>query len=185
MSENNENQTGSENELKSLDATELVKIIKEVRNEAAQRRIKEKELTDKLTLLESEKEKEETNKKLAEGKKDEVITDLTKQLETYKSKADKFDSYDKVRREQIKSILGEDNWLPSYNESVPLNELEQLANKFNKGIKVLDTDSGSSKSKQPGKIEGLYKDLELAITKNDLKAQIQIRNLIAEERSKK
>lgn len=144
MSENEQKE--SDNKLESLDAAELVKIIKETRSEAAQRRIKEKELEAKLSELTSQKEKEETDKKLAEGKKDEVITDLKNQLESYKSKADKFDSYDKSKREQIKTNLGDEYWLPSF-DAMPLNELEQLATKFNKGETVPDTDSGNNKKK--------------------------------------
>jgi alanyl-tRNA synthetase len=181
MSENEQKE--SDNKLESLDASELVKIIKETRSEAAQRRIKEKELETKLNELTSQKEKEETEKKIAEGKKDEVITDLTRQLASYKSKADQFDSYDKSKREKIKTELAE-NWIDSF-ETLPLNDLELLATKFNKGEKVPETDGGSNKKQQPGKLEGLLKDLELARSRNDLKAQIQINNLIAEERKKK
>lgn len=172
-----------QSKLKELSIPELIDIIKETRSEAKQRRLKERELEEKLNAIESDKQKQETDKKLAEGKKDEVISDLTKQLEGIKSKADEWDKYNQSKRSQLKENLG-DNWLDSFNV-IPLSELEVLASKFNKNSALLDTDNGSKIKKQPGKIEGLKKDLEMAIQKKDLVAQMQIKQLIADEEKKK
>lgn len=171
------------NKLDDLSVPELIDIIKETRSEAKQRRLKERELQEKLEAIESEKTKQEQDKKLAEGKKDEVIIDLTKQLEDVKKKASQWDEYNSVKRGQLKDQL-KDNWLESF-EIMPLSELEILASKFNKGATLVDSDNGSSKKKQPGKIEGLKKDLETAVLRRDLVAQMQIKQLIAEEEKKK
>jgi hypothetical protein len=170
-------------ELEKLSVPELIDIIRETRSEAKQRRLKEKELSDRLEATETEKTKSEQDKKLAEGKKDEVITDLTKQLEAVKTKASEWDKYNETKRAQIKEQL-KDNWMDSFG-LIPLSELEILASKFNKDVKLLDSDNGTGKAKQPGKIEGLKADLKLAIEKKDLVAQMQIKNLISEEEKKK
>lgn len=170
-------------ELKDLSVPELIDIIKETRSEAKQRRLREKELADRLEAIEAEKAKSEQEKKLAEGKKDEVIIDLTKQLEDIKSKASQWDEYNKTKRTQLKDLL-KDNWMESF-ETLPLNDLENLASKFSKDATLLDTDNGNNKKKQPGKIEGLKKDLDLAIQRKDLVAQIRIKEMIAEEEKKK
>jgi hypothetical protein len=137
-------------QLSDLSTEELVKIIKETRSEAKERRLREKELNDKITEFETKFETEAQNKKIAEGKKDEVILELQeklklkdKEFEPLKEKATKFDEYDATKRNKIKSILG-DGWLSSF-DTMPLVELEELASKLNSNVKLLDTDNGSNK----------------------------------------
>lgn len=141
--------------LSELSTDELVKIIKETRTEAKERRLKEKELSEKIAEFESKISQEEQNKKLAEGKKDEVILELQeklkskeKEFEPFVEKAKKYDDYDNTKRTKIKGVLG-DNWLSSF-DNMPLSELEELASKLNSNVKLLDTDNGS-KSKLPAK----------------------------------
>lgn len=176
-------ETEKKDALSELSTDELIGIIKETRNEAKQRRLKEKELQDRLDSIESEKNKAEQDKKIAEGKKDEVILDLTKQLDEIKKKASQWDEYNTTKRGQLKDQL-KDNWLDSF-DLLPLSELEILASKFNKGTALADTDNGLNKKKQPGKIEGLKKDLETAIQRKDLIGQMQIKRMIEEEEKKK
>lgn len=142
-------------QLSELSTEELVKIIKETRSEAKERRLREKELNDKILEFESKFETEAQNKKIAEGKKDEVILELQeklkskdKEFEPLKEKAIKFDEYDLTKRNKIKEVLG-DSWLNSFN-TMPLVELEELASKLNSNVKLLDTDNGSGK-KSPAK----------------------------------
>ena len=142
-------------QLSELSTEELVKIIKETRSEAKERRLREKELSDKILEFESKFETEAQNKKIAEGKKDEVILELQeklkskdKEFEPLKEKATKFDEYDLTKRNKIKEVLG-DSWLNSFN-TMPLVELEELASKLNSNVKLLDTDNGSGK-KNPAK----------------------------------
>ena len=141
-----------------------------------------KSVKEKVDELLNDKQKQEQDKKIAEGKKDEVIIDLTKQLEENKKKAGEWEKYSSVKREKLKKDIGE-NWLESFN-LIPLDELEVLASKFS-GKSLVDSDTGSGKTKQPGKLEGLLKDLELAKTRKDLPAQIAINRLIDEERKRK
>ena len=143
-------ETEKKDTLSELSTEELVKIIKETRSEAKERRLKEKELNDKILEFESKFETEAQNKKIAEGKKDEVILELQeklkskdKEFEPLKEKATKFDEYDMTKRNKIKEVLG-DGWLNSFN-TMPLVELEELASKLNSNIKLLDTDNGAGK----------------------------------------
>ena len=142
-----------EAEKKSLEGKstdELLEIIRETRNEAKQRRLKEKELNDKLAAFEAEKEQEAQQKKIAEGKKDEVILELQQKIKAkeeeyspFIEKAKKFDEYDSSKRNKIKSTLG-DGWLTSF-DNMPLNDLEELAVKLNPDVKLIDSDNGKNK----------------------------------------
>ena len=142
----------SKSKLKELSTDELIDIIHDVRQEAKQRRLKEKELNEKLEAIEAEKSQQEQDKKIAEGKKDEVILELQEKLkkkdEEFKPFVDKaklHDDYDSSKRNAIKEVLS-DNWLASF-ENMPLAELEQLASKLNSDVKLLDTDTGKNKKK--------------------------------------
>jgi hypothetical protein len=105
---------------------------------------------------------------------------LRKELEVVKSKAEKFDQYDKAKRIKLKEELG-DNWVTSF-DVIPLEELETLSSKINKSEKVGHVDNGTGKKGQPGKLELLQKDLEMAKQRNDLVAQMNILDLIEKEK---
>lgn len=142
----------SKSKLKELSTDELIDIIHDTRNEAKQRRLKEKELNERLEAIEAEKSTQEQAKLIAEGKKDEVILDLQQKLkkkdEDFKpfiDKAQKYDDYDSSKRGKLKEVLTND-WLESFN-SMPLIELEELASKLNSNVKLLDTDDGKGKKK--------------------------------------
>ena len=173
-----------ESKLEELGKDELIEIVRSTRGEAKNYRLELKDIKTQLAELQTAKEKEITDKKLAEGKKDEVITELTGQLASLKDKAERYDSYDKNKRNALKEQLGEDNWLKSF-DTIPLEELETLASKFTNTKDLPDTDSAKQVKKQPGKLEALYKDLELAKTKKDTVAIIQITRMIEEEKKRK
>lgn len=179
-----------EAERKSLEGKstqQLLDIIFETRSEARDRRLKEQELSKRLEKIESDKTEEEKKKKIEEGKQGEVITELTDKLKKAEEKAKKFDEYDSTKRVKLKEIFGE-KWMPSFEkpEVVPLIELEDLASKLtNSGESLLDSDNGKNKKQQPGKLEGLKKDLQLATERKDIVAQMQIKRLIAAEEKKK
>lgn len=140
--------------LEGKSADELIEIIRETRKEAKDRRLKVTELSDKLSGLEAKINEEEQNKKIAEGKKDEVILELQQKLklkdDEYKpfiEKATKYDEYDSSKRGKLKEALS-DGWLSSF-ETMPLIELEELASRFNAGVKLLDSDNGANKKPAP------------------------------------
>ena len=171
-----------ENEKKSLgekDSSELIDMIRELRGEAKDRRLKAKELEDKLNEFQVQKQKEEQDKKLAEGKKDEVIIDLTKQLEEANKIVKSHKDYENAKRSSIKDLM-KDDWLESFN-LIPLSDLEKIASKYDKDNHFFSSDNGGGKKKQPGKLEGLRKDLLTAIEKKDTVAQIEIKRMIREE----
>jgi hypothetical protein len=143
-----------ESGLENLNPSELIEIIKETRSEAKTRRLKEKELSEKLAEYENKFTLEEQNKKIAEGKKDEVISELMEKLkskekeyEPFVEKAKRYDEYDSSKRTKIKSVLG-DNWLTSF-ETLPLSDLEELASKLNNDLRLVDSDNGKGAKPSP------------------------------------
>ena len=176
-----------EAEKKSLEGKsnqELLDIIFETRNEAKQRRLDNKKIQEELEQIKSKQNEAEQQKKIAEGKKDEVIKELSDKLTIAEKKAKEFDSYEGKRREQLKVVIGEDNWLNSYDKIVPLEELEILASKFN-GKSLEDTDVNRKKIPHTTKLDALYKDLGIAVERKNLQDQIAIKRLIEEEKAKK
>lgn len=172
--------------LEGKSVSELIEIIRETRSEAKERRLKEKELSERLAKIESDKTEEENKKKIEEGKQNEVIIDLQNKLKVFEEKAKRYDEYDLAKRTKLKGVFGE-KWLPSFDkpEVIPLIELEDLASKIINDKSFDGGDDGKGKKKQPGKLEGLQNDLQLAIKNKDLKAQIAIRRMIDEEKQKK
>lgn len=169
--------------LEGKSVSELIEIIHETRSEAKARRTREKELSDRLSSYEAKQNELEQSKKIAEGKKDEVISDLTKQLESVTKDAEQWKKYFGTKKTKIKESLKE-NWLDSF-DLLPLEDLEALELKFNNSSTLLETDGGKKKIAQVGRLEGLTKDLEIAIAKKDLSAQLAIKRMIAEEQKKK
>ncbi len=117
--------------LKSLSDEEKLKEILALRNEAKERRLKEKELSDKLAEFEKKQAEEVEKDKKAKGKHEEIIADLKKELESLKPLAEKYTEYNKVKKAAIKKSLEEKEvWMDSFNK-LELTELEALAEKFN------------------------------------------------------
>lgn len=113
-------------------------------------RKKRQTLEAEIEKFRKEKEDAETQKKIAEGKKDEVILELTeklknkdKEFEPFVEKAKRYDEYDSSKRSKIKDAL-KDNWLTSF-ENMPLSELEELASKLTGNVKLADVDNGKGK----------------------------------------
>ena len=146
-------ETEQKSTLEGKSADELIEIIRETRKEAKERRLKEKEVSEKLSQLEAKIGEEEQNKKIAEGKKDEVILELQQKLklkdDEYKpviEKATKYDEYDSAKRDELKESL-QDSWMTSF-DTMPLIELEKLASKLT-NVKLPDSDNGSNKKPSP------------------------------------
>ena len=169
----------SKSTLTEKSTDELIDIIHSTRSEAKGYRLDLKGVKEEIEALKGVKDKEEQDKKIAEGKKDEVILELSEKLATVETKAKEWDSYNTKKRETIKTLIG-DNWLDSFSV-IPLSDLESLAHKFNGAKDAIDIDGGITKKTTPAKIEALRKDLALAIEKNDLPAQLSIKRMIQEE----
>lgn len=114
-------------------------------------RKKRQSLEAEIEKFRKEKEDAETQKKLAEGKKDEVIMELTeklkskeKEFEPFIEKAKKYDEYDKAKRETLKEVL-KDNWMESF-DTMPLMDVEKIASKLTHNVKLPDADNGTNKS---------------------------------------
>lgn len=171
--------------LEAKSAEELISIIKETRSEAAERRVKNKELESKIEELQTSIDNVTQKEKLADGKKDEVIQDLTNKLneaqskvKDYESTVNKWNEYETTKREAFKKTLGE-NWLDSF-ESLPLTDLEKLSSKF-QGKALLETDNGQGKKPPVNQqLEGLKKDLEVAKKANKLRDVWAIERKITE-----
>lgn len=138
------------NALEGKSASELIDIIRETRTEAKDRRLKAKELEEKLSAIEAERQKQEQDKKIEQGKLSEVVEELKnklaekdKEFEPVKQKAEKYDEYDKSKRETLKGTLG-NKWLNSF-ETMPLLDLETLASHLTSSVKLPDSDNGKNK----------------------------------------
>jgi len=171
-----------QDELKALSTDRLIDIVNETRGEARDYRLELKEIKNTIESLRGDKEKEEQEKKIAEGKKDEVIIELTEKLASVTVKAKEWEDYNTQKREVIKKTIG-DNWLESF-VNMALNDLETLANKFNGAKSAIDTDTITNTKTSSAKVEGLRKDLALAMEKGDVVAQIQIKRMIEQELAK-
>ena len=115
--------------LLNLEKDELYKIIQETRSEAKERRLKEKELTEKLS--EFEKKQEEANQKdlKSKGKHEEIIAELNKKLSELEPAAKEHREYVDKRKETLKLSLEEKGiWIESFT-TLNLSALEELDNK--------------------------------------------------------
>ena len=166
--------------LDKLDPTELVSIIKDTRSEAKKYRLELKAIKDQLSGFESAKEQAEQDKKIAEGKKDEVIQELSGKLSSTQKKAEEWDNYQASKREALKGKIG-DNWLESF-VNLPLIDLEKLADKFNGSTTLVDTDNGQGKKlgQREAILKGLENDLALARKNGKLVDELLIQEKIKE-----
>lgn len=113
-----------DSKLLELKPEELVGIIKDLRKENGEKRVKFKEIEEKLTSFEKAQLEAEEKKKLEEGKKDEIIESYKKKLAELEPKANQFDSFLTSKRESAKEKLG-DKWKESYG-NLPIADLESL-----------------------------------------------------------
>ncbi len=120
--------SGESSELEKIGKDELIDIIRSTRSEAKKYRLELKKLKDEIIQFNSEKEKKEQQKKIEEGKKDEVIAELQKQIDSLKPEADEFKNYKSAKKELLKQKAG-DKWLDSMG-GLPIADLEILVEKL-------------------------------------------------------
>lgn len=139
---NNQNESGNEQDSKLLDLKpeELIGMIKDLRSENAKRRIDYKGVEEKLSAYEKEKAEADEKKKLDEGKKDELLREYKKKIETLEPKANDFEAYTKAKQEAAKDKL-KDKWKESYS-NLPLADLEELTDALTKKVEVADVEKG-------------------------------------------
>ena len=116
--------------LKSLSEEEKVKEILNLRQESKERRLKEKELSERLSEFEKKQAEEIEKDKKAKGKHEEIIDELKKELASLKPLAEKYTEYNTVKKATIKKSLEDKSvWMDSFDK-LDLQELEALAEKF-------------------------------------------------------
>jgi len=118
----------SEDELEKAEVKDLVKIIKEMRQENAERRVANKKLEDKLKELDKDKEKQKQKDLEEQGKWKELYEAELAKVKEFEPKVTEYTEYQNVKRETLKKQLG-DKWIDSF-ASTPLTELEVLAGKL-------------------------------------------------------
>lgn len=115
--------------LNELSPSELIEIIRQTRSEAKEKRLLNKELSDKLAKIDQDKALEEQKKLADEGKFKELLTAKEKEIETLnqtlKPKADEYDKFRQDEIEQIKKVLG-DKWDDDF-EKLSLPALRKMA----------------------------------------------------------
>jgi chromosome segregation ATPase len=92
-----------DNELAHLDDRTRSEI-KALRREAADRRVKNKELNSELENLRTEQQKIKENKLKEDGKLNELLTEKEKELEELKPLKDKITDYEKHFTEQLETV---------------------------------------------------------------------------------
>lgn len=115
-------------DLEKAEVKDLVKMLKEMRAENAERRIANKKLEDKLKELDKQKEKDKQEALKEQGKYKELYEAELKKSSEYEPVVNEYKEYQNKKREQYKKDFG-DKWIDSFN-SVPLSELEVLHGKF-------------------------------------------------------
>lgn len=134
-----------EDDLDKAELKDLVKMIKELRDENAKRRLDAKKLEDKLKEVDKQKEKEKKEALEEQGKFKELYEETLKKVSEYEPKVNEFTEYQNKKREQLKTKLG-DKWIESFS-SIPISELEVLAEKFTDT--KAGTGSGNHKPEKP------------------------------------
>lgn len=147
--------------LLGLTPEEYIQMIRETRNEAKDRRLKLKELTEKLSAYEK-RETEEREKKLKEsGELQTLLDEKDKLINEYKPKVEEFEKYIDKKKRAVKSELEAAGvWSESLSK-LSLIDLENIAEKFktktptdnSKGFK---NNNGYEKTPEE-KMAGIYK----------------------------
>lgn len=109
--------------LNELSPSELIEIIRQTRSEAKEKRLLNKELSERIAEIDKAKSLEEQKKLEEEGKFKELLTAKEKEIETLnqtlKPKADEYDKFRQEEIEAIKKVLG-DKWDDEFsNLSLP------------------------------------------------------------------
>lgn len=125
-----ETEKAEHGKLLGLTPEEYIQMIRETRNEAKDRRIKLKEVTEKLTAYE-QREQEEKEKKLKEsGKLQELLEEKDRLINEYKPKVEEFEKYINNKKKAVKSELETAGvWSESLSK-LSLTDLENIAEKF-------------------------------------------------------
>lgn len=142
----------SKDSLLDLPKDELVKIVKSTREEAASRRVENKDLNAKLAKIEEEQKKASEDELLKKGEFEKLANDraeelalLKVELENTKTSLKEWEDEKTARREEYKEKLGD-----VYDESMdmlPLNSLKNLVDKLG-SKKTFETDNGTPRGNQ-------------------------------------
>lgn len=125
---------------------ELAKL--KIENEKFKNEIKD--IAGKRDEFKSKLKAIEDGQKMADGKKDELLTekdkelnDLKTELATVKAKADEFDTYKQTKRDGLLAEIKDEDLKTVANEIQGLDSLEKFVKKIN-GEKPPDIDNGNA-----------------------------------------
>lgn len=135
----------SDDDLEKAEVKDLVKIIKEMRAENAERRIANKKLEDKIKEHAKETDKQKKEALEEQGKYKELYEAELKRATDYEPVVNEYKEYQNVKRETLKKQLG-DKWIDSF-ANTPLSELEVLAGKLT--TPKVEPNSSNHKSDKP------------------------------------
>lgn len=130
---------------------DIYEELQKTRSEAKERRLKEKELSEKLAEYEKAKADEIEKDKKAKGKFEELLAEYKQKLDKAEPLANKFIEYAENKRKTIKdSLMEKDLWIESFS-NIELTELETLAAKLLQNSKTVPTDDSKNFTKNNGK----------------------------------
>jgi DNA repair exonuclease SbcCD ATPase subunit len=125
--------------------------LQKTRSEAKERRLKEKELSEKLLEYEKKEALEKEKELKAKGKFEDILTEYKTKLEKVEPLANEYMEYLTAKKEVIKKSLEEKGlWVESFN-GLKLSELEGIDNKFKENSSKVSTDSSNSFVNKNGK----------------------------------
>jgi DNA gyrase/topoisomerase IV subunit A len=138
--------------LNELSPSELIEIIRQTRSEAKEKRLLNKELSERIAEIDKAKLLEEQKKLEEEGKFKELLTAKEIEIEnlnkTLKPKAEEYDKFRQEEIEQVKKILG-DKWDDEFS-NLSLPALRKMAVTLSKKPEP-NLDGGSNGANGGGK----------------------------------
>ena len=138
--------------LNELSPSELIEIIRQTRSEAKEKRLLNKELSERIAEIDKAKALEEQKKLEEEGKFKELLTAKEQEIEnlnkTLKPKAEEYDKFRQDEIEQVKKILG-DKWDDEFS-NLSLPALRKMAVTLSKKPEP-NLDGGSNGANGGGK----------------------------------
>lgn len=115
--------------LKSLGGNKVAwEMIKELRKEAADRRIAAKKAEEKLAQIEKDKKKAQDEDSRQKGEFEKLYNETLEKLNQYEPIVQEYTQDVTTRREKVKKQLG-DKWIDSFS-TAKIGELEALAEKL-------------------------------------------------------
>lgn len=138
-------------DLKDLDATTLIGIIKDLRGENASKRVQLKQYKTKIDEIDARDKKSVEDKKKKNGEYEELLSSRDAEIESLKPKADAYDKYFESIVNVAKEKMGK-NWKEEFSK-LPLDTINSLVDAFSgKTSMEVEVDGANNKKEEVSKV---------------------------------